>query len=169
MKRWHGRTGTAFAAVMLATILAGTTSCREAGPEQSDLRSPRRKPNILLISIDALRADHLGCYGYDRATSPFIDELARRGVFFEHASVNTHGTTPSHTTMLTGLYQETHRVALTDVARSGIPREVTLLPEILKREGYETIAVTGAGNVGGRFGFARGFDEFDKPGGGVER
>lgn len=169
MKRRLGRPGMAIAVVALATLLASTTSCREAGEERKDSRSARRKPNILLISIDALRADHLGCYGYDRDTSPFIDELARRGIRFENASVNTHGTTPSHTTMLTGLYQETHRVALTDIARSGIPHEVMLLPEILKREGYETIAVTGAGNVGGRFGFARGFDSFDKKGGGIER
>ena len=71
-----------------------------------------RPPNILLISIDALRADRLEAYGYDRPTSPFLAELAGRGLVFENSSVNTHGTTPSHATILSGLYQEQHGVGL---------------------------------------------------------
>jgi arylsulfatase A-like enzyme len=61
-------------------------------------------PNVVLVSIDALRADHLSCYGYDRHTSPFLDQLAARGTRFSHAFVNTHGTPPSHATMLSSLY-----------------------------------------------------------------
>ena len=123
-----------------------------------------RPPNILLISIDALRADHLSCYGYDRMTSPVLDELASRGTRFSRAFVNTHGTPPSHTTLLSSLYQETHLVDL-DGGNSHqndhrIPEEVELVQEILQREGWRTVAVTGGGYMSAQFGFARGFDDF---------
>ena len=121
-------------------------------------------PNILLISLDALRADHLGCYGYDRPTSPFIDQLASRGTRFSHASVNTHGTPPSHTTMLSSLYQETHRVGYGGGTPEGrndtIPAEVELVQEILQAHDWHTIGVTGGGYMSGVFGFSRGFDSF---------
>jgi arylsulfatase A-like enzyme len=125
-------------------------------------------PNVLLISIDALRADHLSCYGYDRHTSPVLDDLAAHGIRFSKAFVNTHGTAPSHTTLLSSLYQETHSVDLgrDDGAGSGhiIPAEVNLVQEILKRNGWRTVAVTGGGYMSGKFGFSRGFDEFTDKG-----
>ena len=71
------------------------------------------------IVLDACRADHLSSYGYARDTSPFLDQLAARGLRFSHAFVNTHGTPPSHTTMLTSLYQETHGVGLGAGAAEG--------------------------------------------------
>jgi arylsulfatase A-like enzyme len=121
-------------------------------------------PNILLISIDALRADHLSCYGYDRHTSPFLDSLAARGTRFSHAFVNTHGTPPSHATMLSSLYQESHRVGIhvgeasdSDMALS---TGIELLQEILVRGGWTTVAVTGGGFLKEDFGFSRGFDLF---------
>lgn len=121
-------------------------------------------PNILLISIDALRADHLSCYGYDRPTSPVLDELASRGTRFSKAFVNTHGTPPSHTTLLSSLYQETHRVDLGGgnghLKDHRIPEEVELVQEILQREGWHTVAVTGGGYMSAEFGFDRGFDDF---------
>jgi arylsulfatase A-like enzyme len=106
-------------------------------------------PNILLISIDALRADHLSCYGYGRHTSPFLDSLAARGTRFSHAFVNTHGTPPSHVTMLSSLYQESHRVGIPSAEASdsdmAIATDIELLQEILAREGWTTVAVTGGG------------------------
>lgn len=121
-------------------------------------------PNILLISLDALRADHLGCYGYDRSTSPFLDRLATRGTRFSHASVNTHGTPPSHTTMLSSLYQETHRVGYGGGTPEGrndtIPAEVELVQEMLQAHDWHTLGVTGGGYMSGVFGFSRGFDSF---------
>jgi arylsulfatase A-like enzyme len=127
-------------------------------------------PNILLISIDALRADRLEAYGYRRPTSPFLAELGRSGLVFERAFVNTHGTTQSHTTILSGLYQQQHGVGLQDgagVVRTVIPDGVELLPELLRARGYRTIGVTDAGNASAAFGFARGFDAFDDRGGGI--
>ena len=87
----------------LASALILAVGCSEPQPQVG-------QPNILLISLDALRADHLSCYGYDRQATPFLDELAANGTRFFPAFVNTHGTPPSHTTMLSSLYQETHRV-----------------------------------------------------------
>jgi len=132
--------------------------------------SETRRPNVLLISLDTLRADHLGCYGYNRRTSPFLDELASTGLLFTNAFVNSHSTGTSHTTLLSGLYQETHRVQW-EPREYGlhkgwtVPASVRMLQEILREEGYDTIGVTEGGYVGRKFGFARGFTKFrdDQP------
>jgi arylsulfatase A-like enzyme len=129
---------------------------------------PAGPPNILLISLDALRADHLSCAGYDRHTTPFLDRLAAEGTRFSHASVNTHGTPSSHTTMLSSLYQETHRVWADPASGSerapSIPAEIELLQEILGRHGWTTAAVTGGGWMSASYGFSRGFEHFSDQG-----
>lgn len=131
------------------------------------------RPDVLLISLDTLRADRLGTYGHTRPTSPFLDELARSGTLYERAFVATHGTTPSHTTMLSGLYQEAHGVGLErmteGVVDAGIPDAVPLVQEQLRAAGYATIGITDGGNIGRRFGFSRGFERFDDKGGGLAR
>ncbi len=135
-----------------------------AAPESQET-SP---PHLLLISLDALRADHLSSYGYDRHTTPFLDELAARGVRFSYASVNTHGTPSSHTTMLSSLYQETHRVWADPASGTrrapSIPAEVELIQEILGGGGWTTAAVTGGGWMSASYGFSRGFDFFSDEG-----
>ena len=68
--------------------------------------------NIILISIDTLRADHLGVYGYHRNTSPFIDQLSRESIVFERAFTASGYTLPSHTSLFTGLYPRTHKVSI---------------------------------------------------------
>jgi len=134
-----------------------------AGCSDSRLEEQPR-PNILLISIDALRADHLSCYGYERPTTPFLDELAVSGTRFSSAFVNTHGTPPSHTTMLSSLYQESHRVGFGAGTPEGrndrVPADVEMVQEILQRAGWQTLAVTGGGYMAAIFGFDRGFDVF---------
>lgn len=123
-----------------------------------------RPPNIILISLDALRADHLSSHGYHRHTTPFLDRLAAEGTRFSHATVNTHGTPPSHTTMFSSLYQETHRVGMEALSHSDkaplIPAEIELLPEVLRREGWTTVGVTGGAWMSSAYGFSRGFDHF---------
>ena len=118
-------------------------------------------PNILLISLDATRADHLSPYGYSRETSPFLAELASRGVRFSNAFVNTHGTVPSHVSILSSEYAQSHRAL--GVPRLGwsqaVPESVVLLPELLKREGYATLAVTDGGWMSATKGFDRGFED----------
>jgi arylsulfatase A-like enzyme len=121
-----------------------------------------KPPNVLLISLDTTRADHLSTYGYSRETSPFLTELASRGVLFRNAYVNTHGTVPSHTTILSSEYAESHRALGFDQPgwSRAIPETVVLLQQFLKRQGYVTIGVTDGGWMTGRLGFARGFDYF---------
>ena len=72
--------------------------------------SPDRPRAVVLISIDTLRADHLGAYGHHRFTSPVLDEFAAKGVVFEDASATTGWTLPSHASMLTGLFPLRHGV-----------------------------------------------------------
>lgn len=119
-------------------------------------------PNILLISIDALRADHLSCYGYDRHTSPVLDGLAAQGTRFSKAFVNTHGTPPSHTTLLSSLYQESHRVGIESASAAGrsVPGGVEMVQEIFAGAGWHTLAVTGGGFMSSNYGFSRGFEEY---------
>lgn len=98
------------------------------------------KPNIILISADSLRANHLGCYGYPLPTSPNIDALACQGALFENVFAPAIPTQPSHTTIFTGQHPITHGV----VAHGGkakLGRGTPFLPEILLGEGYTTCAV----------------------------
>ncbi len=110
--------------------------------------------NVVLIALDTQRADHLGCYGYGKRTSPFIDSIARRGVLFERCYAPNIPTHPSFTTMLTGKEAIAH-----DIVNIGggvpIAEGVRLLPEILQEHGYATAAVDSMGRH-----FSRGFDEY---------
>jgi len=90
---------------------------------------------IIIISIDALRADSLGCYGYDRNTSPHIDAMASSGVIFKNAYTPANWTNPSYYSLITALYPSVHGVAH---HRHGISGDVNTLPETLARQGYVT-------------------------------
>ena len=112
------------------------------------------KPNILLIGIDSLRADHLSCYGYPRLTSPHIDRFASQGTLFENMFSAHIPTTSGYTSMLSGLdVFSSQVVALRH--KGPIRLEVTLLPELLKGEGYNTTCVGLSGNPS-----SRGFDTY---------
>jgi arylsulfatase A-like enzyme len=151
-------------------FLVVLAACAKEPPPVPSVPAP--PPHLLLISLDACRADHLSAYGYGRDTSPFLKELAARGTLFRNAFCNTHGTTPSHATMLSSLYQETHRIeyraAEGENKQEAVPTRVVLLPELLKAEGYITLGVTDGGQMARAYGFDRGFVEFDDAGGGVE-
>ena len=121
--------------------------------------------NVLLISIDTLRADHLQVYGYDRATSPNIDRFARQAVLFEQTINTGGGTLPVHASMFTSLPPAVHGV-WADSGRVLDSRRVTLA-EQLQAAGFQTGAFTGGGYVSASFGLAKGFDDFDESGGGL--
>ncbi len=137
----------------------GKASSESAGParEVADVPIPRATRGYILISIDTLRADHLGCYGYPRPTSPFLDSLARRATLFDEAYAQFPSTLVSHMSMFTGLQPREHGVF---PPNSVLSPEVETLPEVFQREGFRTAAFTEGGYVSGRFGFRRGFDEF---------
>ncbi len=121
--------------------------------------APVARPNVLLVSIDSLRADHLGTYGYARDTSPTIDRLAREGVVFETAISSAPWTIPAHATMLTGLPPEVHGVVSW---RHRLAPEALSLAEILQGAGYDTAAFVSGPTVMAQFGFDQGFALFDE-------
>jgi len=117
------------------------------------------RPNVLLITLDTLRADHLGCYGRANAETPRIDALAREGVLFEKAFTPAPSTLPAHVSILTGLYPHQHGVR--DNAVYYLPDEEQTLAEILAGEGYVTAAFTSAFVLNEQFGVGQGFGVFD--------
>jgi len=119
---------------------------------------PAGAPSVLLVSIDTLRADHLGCYGYSEPTSPVLDELAGHGVVFEQAVALSPYTLPSHVTMLTGLHPMVHGV--TKLTNS-IPERTVLLGELFAAKGYSTGAVVSNPLLGPSFGFDQGFAYYE--------
>jgi arylsulfatase A-like enzyme len=119
---------------------------------------PVRRPNLILISVDTLRADHLGLYGYARDTSPNLDRWAaeRAAVFDAFTAASTH-TGPSHMTLFTSLPPSVHGV---QGHFSPLRARVSTLPELLRASGYATAAFTGGGPLHPRIGFGRGFDVY---------
>ena len=146
----HQRRWLAWGSVLLAL------ACCSGGPERS---APLAGYDVLLIVVDALRADHLGSYAYTRDTSPFIDSLARQGIVFESAIANSSYTRESVAALLTGQLP----------SRSGAvgwfaqpDRAVPYLGEIFRRAGYRTGFYSNTSQLRLQ-GFARGFDEFQFP------
>jgi arylsulfatase A-like enzyme len=114
-------------------------------------------PSVLLLSLDTLRADHVGAYGYARATTPALDRLAARGVLFEQAIAHFPSTTASHMTMLTSLEPCAHGVLVPgSVLGPGVPT----LAEAFAARGWATVAVTENALIRGESGFNRGFDSY---------
>ncbi len=151
---------------MLVTFLAGACR-REPGPVlpppiAATYESPK---NVLLVTIDTLRADHLGCYGYFRDTSPTIDSLAAHGVLFTQC-LSTMGTTlPAHLSILTGLYPHQHGHLANRGAgpqyQPSAGRETA--PLFFKRAGYRTGGFVSGQTVKRVTGIDAGFEEFTQP------
>ncbi|MCK5378164.1 MAG: sulfatase, partial [Acidobacteria bacterium] len=116
-------------------------------------------PNVVLITIDTTRADHVGCFGYSEPTTPNIDRLAEEGVLFTKAFTTNPVTLPAHTSILTGTYPLFHGVR--DNSTYVVNDEVTTLAEILKERGYRTAAFVGAFVLDGIFNLDQGFDTYD--------
>lgn len=118
--------------------------------------SESRSPNVILIVVDAMRPDHLGCYGYDRPTSPNMDLLAGRSVVFETAITQAPWTKGAFSSIFTSLYPFQHSV--TDW-ESVMPDSLVTLPEILSEHGYDTRCVINMLGLSGRFNVLSGFAE----------
>ena len=116
-------------------------------------------PNVLLITIDTVRADHVGAYGAATGATPAIDRLAREGVRFADATSQAPLTGPAHAAILTGDYPA--RFGVRDNATTPIPSGVGTLATLLKSRGYRTGGFVGAFILGAEYGFAQGFDSFD--------
>jgi arylsulfatase A-like enzyme len=143
--------------LFLLFLIIVMNMCQETPVSKSE---QKKFPNVLLISLDDCRADSLSCYGYHRKTSPFIDEVSASGIRFVNAFVNTHGTFPSHTTMLSSQYQESHKVFYYN-NEDHILTNTVMIQEILKAYGYVTLGVADGGWMDNCFGFSRGFFEYN--------
>ncbi len=120
-------------------------------------------PNVVFVTVDTLRADHLGCYGYPRPTSPFLDALAREGALCKDASAAASWTKPSTGTILTGLHPSRHG-ALYHGSMLHLPDGKETLAEAFRNRGYVTAGFVANPNLKRVFGFDRGFDVyFDSP------
>ena len=117
------------------------------------------RPNVLLITVDTLRADRLGAYGYERARTPHIDALAAEGALFEVAVTDTPWTTPSMSSVLTGRYATAHGFKSTNADR--LAQTNVTLAEILRDAGYATAAVVGSFPLDAVFQLDQGFDHYD--------
>src|SRR5713226_1628710 len=113
-------------------------------------------PNVVVVTIDTLRADHLGCYGYKQIRTPNIDALAADATRFERAYTAVPVTLPSHTVMFTGTYPMLS--GMHDFAANKLNPTQPTLASVLKEHGYATAAVIGSAVLDSRFGLNRGFD-----------
>jgi arylsulfatase A-like enzyme len=126
-------------------------------PRKAPLPAPGR-PNVLLISIDTLRPDHLGCYGYQRATSPHIDELAAEGVLFQNHISSTSWTLPGHAALFTSLVDSVHGCTDTD---QKLADNLVTLAEKFARAGYETVGFFSGPFLHPAFGLGQGFAHYE--------
>lgn len=113
--------------------------------------------NVVLISIDTLRADHVGAYGYGRPVTPNLDALAAESVLFKNVYSTAPWTLPAHMSIMTGMNCVRHRVFY---EYDRLAPDIPTLAGMMQEHGYATHAVTGAGFVNSVFGFAKGFDEY---------
>jgi arylsulfatase A-like enzyme len=139
-------------ALALAFAAVAAVSC-------SHSRAPASGADVVLITIDTLRPDRLGCYGHDRPTSPHIDALADQGVRFAVATSTSSWTLPAHASIMTGLHPGEHGVHSADLA---LPPSARTLAERLRDRGYATAGFVSHPYLGERWGFDQGFDHFDQ-------
>jgi arylsulfatase len=153
--------GRAIAAVVAAALVWAPVwilpALERGGQGPVALPGPSAPPSVVLVLIDALRADRLGAYGHDRPTSPEMDRLAARGVRFAHVSAPSSWTPPSMASILTSLTVGRHGLV---EKGQGLPPDLTRLPARLRDAGYRTAAFTTNPWLKPSFGFSDGFDEY---------
>lgn len=143
-----------------ATLVLLATGCASQPASEEGAAPEVRRPNVLLLSIDTLRADHLGSYGYYRDTSPRLDALAAAGTRFEQVYAPTPWTLPSHASLLTGVHA--YDLGMRH-KKSGIPHDAPRLARSLAEAGYDTAAWVDSspnGYVGADRGFDAGFEQY---------
>lgn len=163
-----GKTIAALVAIVVAT--AGATAWwlgkrEQPAPEvpnaspQAEIAEPKTvaRPNVVLISLDTLRADHLGCYGYEKPTSPHLDRIAAEGVLFRRAYSQAPWTLMSHMSLLCSRLPSRCGV---ESLNQVLPAEFPTLTEVFQGQGYETAALVNNGQIKAHWGFDRGFDHW---------
>ena len=123
-------------------------------------RGQPRRPDVVLVTVDTLRADSLGCYGRFAAGTPNFDRVARDGVLFENAVAPMPITRASHFSIMTSLFPRQHGVLNNSMS---LPEDVLTLPEVFRAAGYYTVGSVSVRLLGRDSGAAQGFDIFDAP------
>ena len=121
-------------------------------------REPAGPPNVLVVTLDTLRADHVGAYGYGAAKTPVIDGLAARGARFAHATTTTPLTLAAHTSLFTGTFPGYHGVR--DNTGFHVDDGLTTMAEVFAAKGYRTGGFVGAFVLDGRWGISQGFADY---------
>jgi len=134
--------------------------------KQEALTVRDRSLNLLVITLDTIRADRLGAYGNTRVRTEFVDGLAERGVLFENCVAPTPLTLPSHTSLFTGTYPVFHGVR--DNGNYVVPKDLTTMAELMSGAGYRTGAFVGAFVLSSRWGLDQGFKTYTEPKGGYD-
>lgn len=147
----------ALVAMTCTNLVAPPKSISGAPPASP---APAQPPSVILISVDTLRADHLGCFGYHGVATPNIDELARSGTIFTAIDSQVPATLPSHASIFTSSYP-----FATGIEENGetVPPGAVTLTAVLKDHGYHTAAFIGGYFLARRFGLDQGFDLYDSP------
>jgi choline-sulfatase len=148
------RAGSLWLMLALGMLQLGACSPKPAAPTSRAAVRPR---NLVLVTIDTMRADHVGAYGYAAAQTPVMDRLARGGARFDHAYATAPITLTSHASLLTGLYPPGHGARDNGVA---VRADVPTLADSLRQQGFATGAFVAAFPLDRRFGLARGFDVY---------
>jgi arylsulfatase A-like enzyme/tetratricopeptide (TPR) repeat protein len=146
------------AAVVIGILILGKGRPAET-VEEAWQRAGVEKPNVLLISLDTTRADHLPAYGYAGVRTPNLDGLASRAVLFEQCSTPSPLTLPAHSSILTGTYPTFHGVRVN--GNTALAEEQETLAEVMAQNGYATAAFIGAFVLDGRWGLDQGFTLYD--------
>ncbi len=139
---------------VVSILVFALSSCSKPETETTSPRAARDL-NVLLITLDTTRPDHLSCYGAKTPATPNLDQLAKRGALFNEAVVQVPLTLPSHACILTGAYPQVHKVR--DNGGFHLDPEVPTLATLLESQGLETAAFVGAAVLSGRYGLNRGF------------
>ncbi len=159
-RRWTGVT----LALLAATAVLTTALAALAGQSvaQAAPRTPSAQPHIIFIVVDALRPDHMSAYGYDRPTTPAVQQrLAGEGVRFEEATTASSWTYPSNAAMLTGRMPSRLHVDWSDHS-SAVAGDERMLAEYLHEAGYQTAGFVDNFYLESRFGMAQGFDHYER-------
>ena len=154
-------------APMAGPAISGVSEVRTETASSVKAEESSKHLNLIIVSIDTLRQDHLGSYGYIRPTSPNLDAFAAEGIRFANAYSTAPWTLPSHHSLITGQYPSKHGADTSPVFTGTVdklPEERITLAEVMKDAGYSTAAFTSADLLGTPFGFDQGFDTIDSRG-----
>lgn len=149
-----------FSALVVLLIILGVFSTSKQIETNTDRVFECQGCNLVIISLTNTRKDHLGIYGYNRDTTPNIDEFFKNSLIFENVFAPSPWTLPNAVSLFTSLFPRTHQVVNRREGRT-IPKESPTLAEMLQRRGYTTAAFVGGGDYNSIYGFDRGFDEYD--------